>query len=150
MSYGLSDYGEEFLLRKTFLEDLGAVSSVEIGLYNDTTDALTDSDDTGALTTEPTGTAYNRISLNFGSANFTAQQPSSDVEAIIADHDFNLSDDTSGSVDSYFLVITFQASTVSSDSAQTTHLVARGALAQSYDLASVDTLNNNSSGVSLD
>lgn len=150
MSYGLSDYGEEFMIRKTFLENLGSVTSVQIGLYNDTTDALTDSDDTGAVTTEPSGTAYGKISKDFGTTDFTGQMPGTEVEAIISDHDFDLSDDTSGSVDSYFLTITFQANQVSSDSAQTTHLVARGALEQSYDLASVDTLNNNSAGVSQD
>jgi len=150
MSYGLSDYGEEFNIRKTYLENLGSVTSVEIGLYDDSTDALTDSDDVGALSTEPSGSAYSRISMDFGSADFTAQMPSSDVEAIIADHDFDLSDDSSGSVDSYVCFITFNANIVGDDSAQVTHLVARGALEQSYTLDSVDTLNNNSSGVSLD
>lgn len=150
MSYGLSDYGEEFILRKTFLEDLGSVSSMEIGLYDDTTDSLTDSDDVGALSTEPSGSAYSRISEDFGTANYSGQMPSNKVEAIIADHSFDLKDDGSGSVDSYFCVITFNANTVSSDSSQTTHIIARGALEQSYDLASVDTLNNKQAGISQD
>lgn len=150
MSYGLSDYGEEFVIRKTFLENLGSVTSVEIGLYDDSTDNLSDSDDTGDITTEPSGSAYGKISKDFGTSAFTAQMPGTEVEAIIEDHDFDLSDDDTGSVDSYFLTITFKANVVSSDSAETTHLVARGALEQSYDLASVDTLNNNSAGVSQD
>jgi len=150
MSYGLTDFGEEFMIRKCFLENLGTISGISIGLYDDSTDNIGETDDLGAITTEPSGVAYSRISKSFGTTDFTGQQPSDDVQAIIGDHTFDLSDDTTGSVDSYFIVITFQSSIVGSDGAQTDHLVATGSLAQSYDLSMVDSLDNNGAGIGQD
>lgn len=53
MTNQLQNNGETFVLNN----DLTTVT-FEIGLYNDSTDALVDSDDYAAITTEPTGAAY--------------------------------------------------------------------------------------------
>lgn len=53
MSFGLSNDGELRLLREYF-----NTYDVNIGLYLDATDTLTDSDGTGAITTEPSGSNY--------------------------------------------------------------------------------------------
>lgn len=150
MSYGLTDYGEEFMIRKCYLEDLGTVTGISIGLYDDSTDGIGEVNDVGDITTEPSGAAYSRISKSFGTTDFTGQQPSDDVQAIIGDHTFDLSDDTIGSIDSYFIVINFQSNIVASDGGQTDHLVATGALAQTYSLDQIDSLDNNGAGIGQD
>lgn len=129
MSRILTDYGEEYL----FKTDVSGVTSLTVGLYNDSTDTITDSDDLAAITTEPSGSAYNRQT-----ANISVSQISGDWGF---DNDSQVSFDTSDSsqtVDSYFIVANFQAS---GDGSLTDHLIVTGALSQSYDLNSVDTLN---------
>jgi len=149
--YGLTDYGEEFFIRKVLLANLGTVSGISIGLYDESTDSIADSDDEAAISTEPSGTAYSRVSKSVGTTDFTGQMPSTEVEAVISDHSFDVSDDTSGSLNAYFIIINFAAEIVSDDSgSQTNHLVATGALAQAYDLSEVDTINNIGAGISQD
>jgi hypothetical protein len=51
----LTDLGEEWMIKN----DLDAVS-VDVGLYNDSTDAIGDSNDIGDISTEPSGGNYTR------------------------------------------------------------------------------------------
>ena len=66
MSEGLSNYGEETLLNALVGLD------VDLILYDDSTDALTDSDGTGAITTEPSsGTTTKTITIQSGDLTLT-------------------------------------------------------------------------------
>lgn len=149
MTVQLHDTGEEYIIRKTFTEDLGTVTGVDIGLYNDSTDALADSDDVGAITTEPAGSNYGRISLSFGTGDFTAQDTSGDWEAVFSDAGSDLTyttDDSSQTVDSAFVVVTFQANDTG-DGSQQDHLLFTLDLEDSQgnsvsrDLSQIDTLD---------
>lgn len=116
-------------------------SSVDVSLFNDSTDALTDSNDIGDVTTEPTGSAFARQTVNVDSSttpNFTVSDASGDWEASASDVVFDTSD-SSQTVDSYFVVVNFQSDDTS-DSSANDHLFWTGSLSQSYDLSNVDEL----------
>jgi len=129
MSHILTDLGEEWTL-ETALEGV----SVTIGLYNDGTDAIGDTDDLGAITTEPSDGNYARQSASLTLADESgdwAAETSSDVS-------FDTTD-TTGTVDGYFIVANFTADDTG-DSGANDHLVATGALSQDRDLSQIDTL----------
>lgn len=126
----LTDIGEEWYTEN----DVGSFT-VTIGLYNDATDALTDSSTSSDITTEPSGSAYapqsdtvtsTQISGNYGIQN----------DSLIS---FDTSD-SSQTVDAGYIEVTFTSDTVAGDSGDTQHLVAAGDLTQSRDLSQIDTL----------
>lgn len=137
MAFGLSDVGEEALIRHFWTQDISLPASVDIGLYNDSSDGLTDSDDLSAINTEPSGASYSRQSVSFGTTDMTAQDTNGDWEVDFADQTFDVSD-SSQSVDGYFVVITFQSSD-KSDGSATDHVMMRGSLGSTVDLSSIST-----------
>lgn len=147
MTTQLHDTGEEAILDDFFEESLTKPASVTVGLYNDGTDALSDSSDVGAITTEPAGSAYARQSASFGTTDFTNQDNAGDWESIIADQTFDTSD-SSQSVDAYFIVINF-TSDDTGDTSATDHLLFTGSLDQTYDLSNVDSFTLSGAGLSL-
>lgn len=127
----LTDLGEEWYGET----DISGVASVTLGLYNDSTDAISDTNDLSDISTEPSGASYARQTMEISFEDLSGDWG--------FDNDNQESFDTSDSsqtVDSYFLVANFQADDTSDGSA-TDHLIATGALSQSYDLSNVDTLN---------
>jgi len=127
----LTNIGEEY-----YTENNVNGETVTVGLYNDSTDSLGETDDLSALTTEPTGSNYARQT-----STVTTKQISGDFGF---DNDSQLSFDTSDSsqtVDAAFVVVNFQSDSVAGDGSATDHLVAAGDLSQSRDLSSIDTLN---------
>ncbi len=142
----LTQLGEEFLARKSFIEDLGTVTQVEVGLYNSATDTLGDTSDVGAITSEPADGNYVRQTFSFGNTDFSALLDSGDVTAFLANHSFDVTD-TTGTVDSYFIVVSFQSTVVNSEGAQNDHLLGFGDLEQSYDLSNIDQLDSQDAGV---
>ncbi|WP_153953042.1 hypothetical protein [Halosegnis longus] len=143
----LHDTGEEALLDAFFEESLSKPSSVSITLFNDSTDALTDSSDLGDISTEPTGSAFARQTASFGTTDFSNQDNSGDWETIIADKTFDTSD-SNQSVDSYAVIISF-TSDDTGDSSANEHLLFTGSLNQSYNLGDIDTFTLSGSGISL-
>jgi len=73
MGTHLHDTGEEAMLRDFFTEDLAKPASLTIGLFSDSTAALTDSEDVADLANEPTGTSYSRQTVSFGTTDFTVE-----------------------------------------------------------------------------
>jgi hypothetical protein len=127
----LTDLGEEWMV-KTNLD----TETVDVGLYNDSTDSIGDSDDVGAITTEPSDGNYTRQT----GETLSAADISGDWGV---DNDNTVSFDvtnTTGTVDSYFFVANFQADDTGDGSAND-HLVVTGSLSQSYDLSNVDQLD---------
>ena len=147
MTTQLHDTGEEAILDDFFEQSLSKPASVDIGLYNDATDALADSSDVGNITTEPAGSAYARQSASFGTTDFTNQDNSGDWETIIADQTFDTSD-SSQNVDAYFVVINF-TSDDTGDTSATDHLLFTGSLDQEYNLNDIDSFTLSGAGLSL-
>ena len=126
----LTDLGEEWMIK--FNLDTEAP---DVGLYDDSVDAISDTNDLVDITTEPSDGNYTRQA----GIGVTAEDISGDWGI---DNDADVSFDvtnTTGSVDSYFFVANFQAEDTG-DTSQTDHLVLTGALSQSYDLSNLDTL----------
>lgn len=142
MAQTLTDIGEEWLVKS----DL-STATVDVGLYNDTTDALTDTDDVASITTEPADGNYTRQT----GVSISANNISGDW-GVVTDSKvtFDLQN-TTPDVDAYFFVVTFQSETAGDTTAQD-HLVVAGSLSQTYDLNSVDTLevSAGTAGLSVD
>lgn len=130
MSFLLTDLGEEWLVKN------GADGvTLTVGLYNDATDAIGDTDDLSAIGTEPGGAAYARQSITVSVADLSGDWG--------FDNDTQVSFDTSDSsqtVDGYLLIANFQASDTG-DSAAQDHLIATGALSQQRNLSDIDTFD---------
>jgi len=126
----LVDLGEEYILETA----LGGVS-LDVGLYNQSTDSLGETSDVSDITTEPAGSAYARQT-----STYSLSDESGDWGII---NDSLLSFDTTDSsqtVDSYFIVANFQADDTG-DSGANDHLVGFGALKKDRNLSDIDTLD---------
>lgn len=128
----LHQHGEEYM------QDLviNSGDTYDIGLYNDSTDSLSDTSDVGDITTEPAGSAYSRQSD--AATDFTASLSGGDVQIAGTTQTFDVSDSTQ-TVDSVFVVVNFTSDLVSSDGSATDHLFFTNALDQSYDLSQFDS-----------
>ena len=126
----LTVFGEEYTV-KTNLEG----ATLTIGLYNDSTDTIADGDDLAAITTEPSDGNYVRQSITVETVNSGGNWTARNTSSFSFD-----TTNTTGTVDSYFVVANFQ-STEAGDGSATDHLIATGALSQSRDLSQIDTLN---------
>lgn len=126
----LTNIGEEW-----YTENNVDSVSIDVGLYNDSTDTLGETSTLSSITTEPSGSNYSRQT-----STVTSKQISGDFGF---DNDSLLSFDTSDSsqtVDAAFIVVNFQSDTVAGDGSANDHLVAAGDLSQSRDLSQIDTL----------
>lgn len=126
----LTDLGEEWMITNNLDS-----ASVDVGLYNDSTDSISDSDDVADITTEPSDGNYSRQSDVAVSASDIGGDWGIDNDGTVT---FDVSG-TTGDVDSYFFVVNFQANDTNDGSA-TDHLVVTGSLSQSYALSNLDTL----------
>jgi len=142
MAQTLTDIGEEWLVTS----DLSS-ATVAVGLYNDSADSITDTDDIDNITTEPNDGNYTRQTDVSVSANNISGDWGINNDNKVT---FDLQN-TTPEVDSYFFVATFNSETAG-DSSPQDHLVFSGSLSQTYDLNSVDTLDitAGTAGVSVD
>lgn len=136
MAAGLHIIGEEFMT-KLFSGNVSQATSVDVGLYNQTTDSLTESDDLAALTTEPVGSAYARqtVSLPAGTSDSAT---TSNWKSVFATQTFDVSD-SSQDVDAYFVVVNFDSAEAGDAGTATDHIMFSGDLSQTYDLNSITT-----------
>lgn len=134
----LVDLGEEYTIKNSL-----DGASLDLGLYNDSTDALGDTSDVADITTEPTGTAYARQTDTYSALDLSGDWGIDNDSAL----SFDVSD-SSETVDSFFLVVNFQAEDTS-DSAANDHLFAIGNLSQSRDLSQIDQLDVNAGDVEV-
>lgn len=136
----LTDLGEEYTIKN----GLDAIT-VNVGLYNDSTDSLSDSSDVGDITTEPSNTNYSTQSVTFTAADISGNWG--------VDNDsqfqFDFSDQTtSENVDTAYVSYSFQASDTGDTSANE-HLLANPALSQTRDIGSIDTLSVNAGDLQI-
>lgn len=130
----LTDIGEEY----TIDNNLGN-ASLDIGVYDDSTDAISDTDNLSAISTEPSDGNYTRQGQSFSAADLSGDWGAdTDNDAV-----FDMTN-TTGTVDSWFAEVNF-----SSDDTGTTadHLLCTGALSQSYDLSNLSQLTISAGGV---
>lgn len=137
MSAILTDLGEEWLVKNN-----ADSASLDVGLYDDSTDSISDTEDIGDITTEPSDGNYSRQTGIAMSASDLSGDWGFDNDSTISYDVTN----TTGTVDSYFIVANFQASDTGDGSAND-HLIVTGSLSQSYDLSNLDTLDISSGGV---
>lgn len=134
MTHGLKDAGEEAILRDFWEESLSTKpTEVYVGLYNDDVDRLPDSARLSDISTEPEGTAYQRVAFSFGTTDFTASDDGADWQAVLADKEIDVSD-SSQNVDSYFVVMNFQSQDAG-DSSANDRLIQTGPLDKEFDLS---------------
>lgn len=136
-STGYSDFGEEWAQKNAFRQDtLGTRdATLEVLLYDDSTDTITDSDDVAAVTTEPTDGNYTRQSITLDSSSVTITQEGGDIraEGVVT---FDVTD-TTGTVDSTMCLIDFQSDVVNNETAQNTHHI----FSDDFDIGSQDLSN---------
>lgn len=126
--------GEEYILKALLDLTITPVTSIEIGLFDDSTDNLSANSDLADITTEPNDGNYARQTITLNSTNITVELNTGRWQALIAQQDFDTVGTTS-SVDSYFVALTFQAD---GDATPTKHLIFSGDLDQTYDLTPID------------
>ena len=140
--------GEEILLRSLFTQDLEVPSSMDVGLFHDETDQLTNGAILDDITTEAEGESYSRGTATLGE-NFTASINSSenweiDVDGIPFD-----GSNADGMIDSYFLIATFETDETE-DFDDGPHLIWTGLLDREYDLSKMGEFTLNGAALTID
>lgn len=137
MTTQLHDTGEEYY------QDKLSGETFTIGLFNDSTDDLSDSSDLDAITTEPSNGNYSQqTSVTFSSSDDSGDWAlTNDAEV-----SFDMTD-TTGTVDAYFIIVNFDSDDAGDGGTAQDHLFATGSLSQSYDLSNLDTLNLSADGI---
>lgn len=126
----LTDIGEEWMIKN----NLDSVS-VDVGLYNDSTESVSDTDDL-PLSTEPSDGNYTRQTNEALSAADISGNWGVDNDTTIT---FDVTN-TTGDVDSYFFVFNFDSADAGDGGTAADHLVLTGSLSQTYALSNLDTL----------
>jgi hypothetical protein len=136
----LTDLGEEYLTKNS-VDGI----SITVGLYDDSTDAISDSNDVGAISTEPGNANYARQSVTVNAQDISGDwgvKSASDIS-------FDFSDvSTTTEIDSYFIILNFNASDTG-DSSTNDHLVGVAPLSKTYDVSNHDTLTISSGTIGL-
>lgn len=150
MSDQLTVTGKQFINESAFRTDLiTRPGSIDILLFNDSTDNLSETSNLSDITTEPGSGNYTRQSVSLDSSDITVSEDgSNNYEVDIA----NLTFDTTGesqSVDGWGIVVNFDG-TDSTNGNNDDNLIANGSLSQEYDLSQIDELNVNDIILELD
>lgn len=129
--------GEEAIYRHFFEGTLDKPPSLYLGLYNSSLDRLLESDTLDDITTEPEGSSYSRQTVGLNDNGFEVGKTIqgnwfADGASVI----FDLTDST-GNVDSWFLVIEYERM---QDSSVQQHIFATGQMGDAYDLSNVNLI----------
>lgn len=150
MANELFQTGEEFAIRGIIQDSsLSFDNTLEITLYNQTTDNLTDSASPSDITTEPVGSNFNRQTVTLDTAEVTySQNQNSNFQFTFEDQTL-ITNDSTQNVDAYIVLVTF-TSQVAGDSSDTKHLFYAGNLDQTYNLEQIDEFVLRDIGLALD
>jgi hypothetical protein len=120
---GYHDVGEEFIQKTSYRQDnIGTrPASVDVLLFNDGTDALSDSSDVGDITTEPSSGNYSRQTVTLDDADVSLSQTGGNIEAS-ASVSFDTTNSTQ-TVDAYAVVVNFTSDIVNSEGSPNDHLL---------------------------
>lgn len=145
---GTHNVGEEWKQKSIYRQDqIGSrETSISVGLYDDSTDNLSEADDIGAITTEPTTGNYGQQTLSLDATDLSISQTSGDID-ISGTVTFDVSD-TGETVDGFFVVVSFQSDVINSESSKNNHLLISGTFGTtdltnytSIDVSLTDTLS---------
>lgn len=129
MPANLHDTGESLVLDAA----LGA-REMDVGLFDDSTDSLSDGATYSGITTEPSGSAYSVQTASGGTVSTDSGTTAINLGSLSFD-----TSDSSQSVDSLYV-----------RDASTGDLIFTNGLDSSYDLSSIDTLDLSNIGLELE
>lgn len=136
---GYHDTGEEWAQKHTYRQDqISRESSLDVLLYDDSTDDLADSDDIGDISTEPDSGNYSRQSFDLDSSDVELTEEGGDVRATVT-VTFDVTD-TTETIDAYALVANFTSDVVGDASTAGNHLVT-SATVEERDLGQNDEVD---------
>jgi len=140
-STGYTNLGEEWSQKNDYRQDqITRDTTLEVLVFDDSTDSTSDTSDIGDITTEPTDGNYTRQTITLDSSDVSLSQSSGDIRAA-ATVSFDVTN-TTGTVDAYGVVVDFQSDVVNSEGAQNPHLITTATFSGgSRDLSQIDTLN---------
>ena len=118
-------------------------TTVKVGLYNDSTDGLSDTSNVSDITTEPTGSAYSRQNSSIATKQISGDFGFDNISKL----EFDVSD-SDQTVDHAFIIVNFQSS-VEGQSSSNDNLVAIASLDQSRDLSGLSTLTISASDLQV-
>lgn len=140
MTVQLHDGGEEYSI-KLEAGIISAATQITFGLFDDSTDSLSDSDGLSAINTEPTDGNYTRQTFSLDDTEFSVTKNANGNYQYTKDEfDWDVGG-TTGEVDSYFAIINFEGSD---------RLVYTGSLDKNLSLQNQDTLSVSSIGRAQD
>jgi len=135
-STGYTDVGEEWAQKNAWRQDLVTRdTTVEVLVFDDSTDATSDTSDVGDITTEPSDGNYTRQTVDLDSSDVTLSIDDGNLRAT-ATVTFDM-DGTTGSADAWGAVVDFQSDVVNSEGAQNPHLISTA----TFDKGSQDLSN---------
>jgi hypothetical protein len=115
--------------------------SVDVLLYNDSTDNITDSDDIGAVTTEPASTNYARQTITLTAADISGDWGVDNDSQFSFDFtDVQPGDAEDVTVDTAMVVHNFQADDTG-DASANDHAIATMAMSQQRNTGDVDSID---------
>jgi len=137
VSSGYTNLGEEWAQKYVYRQDLTGTrdTTLEVLLFDDSTDSTDDTSDVGDITTEPTDGNYTRQTINLDSADVSLSLTSGDVRAT-AQVTFDVTN-TTGQIDAVGAILDFQSTVVNSEGAQNPHLIYTGSIGDT-DLANYE------------
>lgn len=144
MTFQLHDTGKQYSTRVQ-LNDVTPVSSVQIGLFNDSSDNLAASDDVADINTEPQGASYSRQTVSAPS-DVTFALSGTQYNGEYVDLTFDTSD-SSQTIDGYFEGINYQTT---SEGSASLHLHSTQSIGNTLDLTNVDQLILTGTGIYTD
>jgi len=126
----LVNIGEEYVITKNV-----DGATLEVGLYNDSTDNIGEGNNLAAITSEPTNGNYSVQSSAFSASNISGNWGVENDAKL--SFDFSDTQDDTMEVDTAFVQATFDSTEAGSNS---THLIANPSLSQTRKVGSIDTL----------
>lgn len=136
--------GSEYILKVAMTGEVTRVTSVTMGLFNDSIDNLNHDSDMSDITTEPNDGNYSAQSINLDTDSSSAVD-NGFWKVQFSPVDFDIAD-TTGDVDSYYFSITYQSE---GDTLATEHLLFTGSLDQTYSLSELNVFNIDENTIAL-
>lgn len=147
MSDQLFRTGEEYVIRSAIQDSTLSVSgNLEVTLFDDSTDSLTDAATPLDISTEPSG--LTRQSVAFDSNEYTLSLSGGNFQAEFEDQVFDVDANTE-TIDSYVVFVTFN-SDIEGASTPEEQLFFSGSLNQSFDLSNITEFVLRGSGIAID
>jgi len=142
--------GKQFINESAFRTDLiTRPGTVDILLFNDSTDSISETSNLSDITTEPGSGNYSRQSVSLDSSDVTVSEDgSNNYEVKIKNLTFDTTNE-SQDVDGWGIVANFDG-TDSTGGNNGDNLIATGSLSQTRNLDQIDTFNVNDITLELD